>query len=433
MKELPEQKDFNHQAEESSLEAGWVNILANSFPALNNTNYKVYFSGQLVSLIGTWLQIVSQSWLVLHLTTSPFTIGLVAALGTFPTLIFSLFGGVLVDRFIKRKILIYTQFAAMLLAFILGLITVLNIVQLWHIGLLSFLLGVVNAVDSPARQSFVPEIVTKEQLPSAIALNSGAFNAARVIGPSIAGLLIAVVGTGGAFLLNAASYIPVIIALFHLKTPVIFREESVSPLLAIKEGLKYSYNHPIIRVLLLFTGISSVFGWSYTTILPLMAKNEYHLSASGLGYLYAASGLGSVLATIIIATFSKRISPVVFILGGNALFGVAIILFTLANSLQLALPLLFLAGYGLLSQFAMMNTIIQSLVKSHFRGRVMSIYILMFMGLTPLGNFQIGWLSEHFSTRLAIRVGAYIVLLFGAVLWIYRRKITLEFRKYNRV
>ena len=366
--------------------SGWVRNIAHSFPALQNRNYKLYFSGQLVSLIGTWLQVVAQGWLVLKLTNSAYLIGLTAALATLPSLLFTLLGGVIVDWFPKKKILLFTQGSAMVLAFILGGLTVAHIITIEEICVLAFLLGTVNAIDAPARQAFVPEMVNREELTSAIALNSGAFNTARVIGPGVAGLLIALVGTGGAFIINGLSYIAVIIALLKMNTPERPMQKKTDALKAIKQGFAYSFSHPVIRTLIVFTAVSSVFGWSYTTVMPLIAQNEFHSGAAGLGYLYAATGLGALMATFLIAGFAKRVAPIVFIAGGSMLFAVSLILFSYTTNFTLALVLLFFAGLGLLSQFAMMNTRIQSLVKSEFRGRVMSIYVFMFVGLSPLGG-----------------------------------------------
>lgn len=409
----------------------WVNKLASAFPALQNSNYKNYFFGQFVSLIGTWLQIVAQGWLVLQLTNSAFYIGLVTALSTAPSLLFSLLGGVIVDRYPKKKILLYSQNCAMVLGIVLGLLTIFDFISLWSIGLISFLLGTVNAVDSPARQAFVPEMVTLEELPSAIALNSSIFNAARVIGPSIAGLLIAWVGTGGAFIINGLSHLAVIAALFYIKVEDKVSTQKTKPLRAIKEGIVYSFTHPIIRVLIVITGVVSIFGWSYTTIMPLIAKEQFHLDAAGLGYLFAASGLGSLVAAFIIGAYAKKLPPVLFIFGGHTIFAVSLILFTFTNTVQLALPLLFFVGMGLLSQSAMMNTIIQSMVKNELRGRVMSIYILMFIGLAPLGSFQIGWMSETMGIGFAVRLGAVVVFLFGLLMFFYRKRIRNAYFKYK--
>ena len=410
----------------------WIKQVSSVFPALQNKDYKAYFLGQLISLIGTWLQIVSQGWLILQLTNSALQIGIIAALSTLPSLFLTLFGGVLVDQFPKKKILLATQSASMILAFTLGILTLTGVVSIWMIGVTAFLLGIVMAIDSPARQAFISEIVTKEQLPSAIALNSGIFNAARVIGPSVAGILIALIGTGGAFLVNGCSYIAVLIALLWMKVQFPTQPRKLDAIKAIKEGLAYSFAHPILRTLIIFTGVSSVFGWSYTTLMPLIAKDTFHLGAVGLGYLYAASGLGSLLATILIATFSKKISPAIFILGGSILFAISLILFSYTSHLLTGLILLFLIGLGLLSQFAMMNTVIQSLVSSQLRGRVISIYILMFIGLTPVGNLAAGWMAEHVGTAITMRSGAIVVLMFSMIIFYGRNKIRTTYDIYKK-
>jgi len=406
-------------------------LIRSIFPALGNRNYALYFFGQFVSLIGTWLQTVAQGWLVLELTNSAFLVGLIAALGAAPSLLFSLFGGVIVDRFPKKHIVIFTQASSMALALILGLLTVFGTIAVWEIGVLAFLLGCVTAVDAPARQSFIPELVAKEDLASAIVLNSGTFNAARVIGPGLAGLLIALVGTGGAFLLNGASYIAVIAALFAMRVQLITTKQKLHPIAAIKEGLSYSFTHPVIRVLLIFIGVVSIFGWSYATIMPVIAKNTFHVGATGLGYLYAATGLGSVAAMFVVSALSRRVSPIVFIIGGNTLFAISIILFTFAGSAVAALPFLFFAGFGLISLNSTSNTTIQSMVADQVRGRVMSIYVLMFLGLSPIGSFEIGWLSEVAGTAFAIRVGAVVVFLFGMLVLAYRKRISEEYRRYQ--
>lgn len=422
----------SESAEISIGQSPYLKNLFAVFPALNNKNYRLYFWGQLISLIGTWLQIVAQGWLVLQLTNSAFFVGLVAALGGLPTLFFSLFGGVIVDRFPKKQILLFTQTSSMVLAFILGILTVFNLINVWEIGLLSFFLGTVGALDIPARQAFMPEVVSKKELPSAISLNSGVFNAARVIGPGIAGFLIALVGTGGAFILNGISYIAVIVALILMKVQDKVYKSSLHPLAAIAEGISYSFTHPIIRTLLIFVGVVSIFGWSYTTIMPVIAQNTFHQGVTGLGYLYGAAGLGALTATFVVSLFAHKISPLFFIIGGNSLFAVCLILFTLTSNFTLALILLFFSGLGLLAQYAMMNTTIQHLVSDSVRGRVMSIYVLMFLGLSPLGNFEIGYLSEKLGTEVAIRIGAIIVFLFGALFFFNRKRISAQYAEYRK-
>lgn len=410
----------------------WADRLK-TFPALQNKNYRIYFFGQLVSVVGTWLQIVAQGWLVLQLSNSAFLIGLVAAFATVPSLLFSLFGGVIVDRFPKKTILFITQSLAMILAFILGVLTLMDLATIPVICVMAFMMGTVNAIDGPARQAFISQLVTKEQLASAIALNSAIFNAGRIIGPGLAGMLIALTGSGGAFIFNGISYLAIIIALAFLKITEKISLKKLNPLSAIKEGILYSYSHPIISVLLLFTGVVSVFGWSYTTIMPVIARESFHLGADGLGYMFSVTGLGSLLATYLVGAHSKRIPSVLFIIGGNSIFCISLILFAFSNNLGVALFLLFFTGLGLLSQAATMNTIIQGIVKNEFRGRVMSLYILMFLGLAPLGNFEIGWLTENVGISMALSINGAIVLIAGLILLFYQPSIQDAYRSYKKL
>jgi MFS family permease len=408
----------------------WANHLK-GFPALQSRNYRIYFFGQFFSLIGTWLQAVAQGWLVLQLTSSPFQIGLVAALGTIPSLLFSLFGGVLVDRFSKKKVLYFTQSASMLLALALGIITNAGLATVTVIGMAAFLMGTVNAVDAPARQSLVPELVQKPHLASAIALNSGIFNAARVIGPGLAGLLIAWAGIGGAFIANGLSYIAVLIALFFVRIQQQPTGVALRPLAAIREGISYSFSHPVIRVLLIFVGMVSIFGWSYSTIMPVIARETYGLDAKGLGYLYSAIGLGALLATYLVGSRGGTLPPVVFIVGGNTLFAISLTLFSFTSHFPLALVLLFFIGLGLLAQASMTNTVVQGMVKQEFRGRVMSLYVLMFLGMAPVGNFEIGYLTEHFGVRTAFRINAAVVFLTGLYILWKQKSIVAQYRMYK--
>lgn len=396
----------------------WAKRLFYVFPAFRSRNYQFYFTGQLISLIGSWLQIVAQGWLVFELTKSALLLGLVAAAATTPMLLFSLFGGVIVDRFNKQKILLFTQISSMILALILGLLTILGLIQVWQIVLLAFFSGTVNAIDFPARQAFVIEMVGKKYLTSAIALNAGVFNAARVIGPTISGFLIAAVGTGTAFLINATTYTAVILALFFIKANLIIPKVHPHPLKAIQEGILYAARHNSIRTLLILTSFTSVFGWSYTTIMPVVAQNVFGQGAKGLGYLYAFSGAGALLGSFIVSAFSKKLNSFSVIFGGNLLFVFAIIAFTFTKNLLSAFPFLFLSGFGLILQMSTTNSTIQHLVEDKFRGRVMSLYVLMFMGLFPLGNLQVGFLSEHFGTLFALRFDALIILISSVVIFL---------------
>jgi MFS family permease len=412
--------------------AAGVNQSTTTFPVLTNRNYRLFFGGQFISVIGTWLQIVAQAWLVLQHTSSPFLIGMVAALATLPSLMFALFGGVLVDRYDKKKILYCTQAANMILALTFGILTMADVIDIWIISVMAFLMGTINAVDAPARQAFVSTIVSKNQLASAIALNSGMFNAARAIGPAIAGVLIASVGSGPAFLLNGVSYLSVLVALrfihFHHE-PVTKRDK---PLRAIVNGVKYTFTHPLIRTLIVFTGVLSIFGWSYSTLVPLMAKTVFMVEARGLGYLYTATGLGSLLATFFVGAYARKFPPIAFILGGNIMLSVALVIFSVNTNFAFALVLLFMIGMGLLSQAATINTLIQTVVRDDYRGRVMSVYVLMFLGFAPLGNFEVGFLTEHFGIALTLIVNACIVLTFGLLVFRYRIRIRNSFENYKK-
>lgn len=416
---------------------GWTDKILSSLPAFKSKNYRLYFVGQLVSTVGSWLQIVAEGWLIFQLSRSAYYVGLSAAASTLPALFLSLIGGVIVDRFPKKKVIMVTQTSSMILAFILGILTITHIITVWQIILLAFLLGIVQAIDIPARQAYVSELVDdKKLLSSAIALNSTIYNSARVIGPTVAGLLIASLGLGMAFIINGFSYIAVIVALFFIKTRVIPIKIHPSPIKAIKEGLHYAFSHPTIKSLLISTVIISIFGWSYSTLMPVIAHDIFNLNAAGLGYLYAATGIGALCATVIISAYSHRISPYIFIVGGNITFAIMLILFTFTRNVYIAYVFLFIIGFSLVGMFAMINTTIQHAVTDHMRGRVMSIYTLSYLGFAPLGNFEIGYLAEKLGPGFAIRISGIIVLIFGV--YFYRnlrlvKKVQAEYTKNGLV
>ncbi len=402
---------------------GWTDKIFSSFPALRHKNYQLYFGGQLISLIGTWLQQVAQGWMVLQLTHSAFWVGVVAACATLPVFIFALIGGVIIDRFDKKKIIIATQICSMILAFLLGILAISGHITVLQVCILAFLLGTVDAIDKPGRQAFIVEIVGREDLASAIALNSAIFNSARIIGPAIAGVIIALYGSGTAFLLNAVSYIAVIIALVQMKVKELPPTHAIHPIKAIKQGLVYGFSHPMIRALLVLTALTAIFGWSYSTIIPVIVQQVYHEKASGLGYFYAAAGIGALIGTVLVSYLSKKVTNTKLIVIGNFVFSVSIILFTSIPHLVPSLLFLTIAGLGIIVQVSTVNTTIQQLVPHELRGRIMSIYVLMFMGMAPLGNFQIGVLSEHFGPFFAIRIDALVLLAAGIALYFYFKTI----------
>lgn len=387
------------------------------FPALKHKNYRFYFSGQLVSLIGTWLQTVALGWLVFNLTNSPFLVGLISAIQFLPILLFGIIGGVIADRVNKQHLLIATQTAFMILATILGIITVAGLSNIWIIGIFAFLLGFVNAIDTPGRQSFIIEMVGREHLHSAITLNMGSFNTARVIGPAIAGFLIAQVGAGYTFILNGISFLGPLVALTSMKLNLKPPKNHHHPLLALKIGLKYAYHHPIIKTFLIFTIIFSIFGFSYTTMLPVIAERVYHQTAFGLGLLFSAAGAGAVFGTLLISLLYQKYPTRLLLLGGSMLFAVSLFIFALTSNFYFAMVVLFISGIGFASQLSLINTTIQNSVENHLRGRVMSIFTTCLLGMQPIGNLQIGFVSEYLGSRTAIAIGAVIVFLFATYLY----------------
>lgn len=410
----------------------WAKRISSAFPALQNKNFRLYFIGQFISMSGTWIHMVAQGWLALQLTNSAFWVGLVAAALTLPSLLFSLHAGALIDRFSKKKILVFTQAASGVIVLVLAILTFSGNINITGLVIVAFLLGTINSIDLPTRQALVPELVKRKILTSAIALNSGMFNAARVIGPSIAGILIAFAGLGGAFLFNSVTYFAAVIIFLSVKVKAVpSRISKVSMWPAIKEGIRYAFFHPAIRALMILAALTAFFGHSYMAILPVVAKNIFNLDAAGLGYLYAASAAGAVLASVLVSLYAEKIRSSWFILGGNTLFAAGLILFSLANSLLIALIFLFIAGLGFLMQVATMNTIVQITVHDEIRGRIMSIYLLMFLGMLPLGNLQIGYVAEHLGADLAIRINAIILLLVGTIAFAYRNKIREEIRRYG--
>ena len=407
-----EREDFVGEPEEIGIDesAGWIRTIQKAFPALEERNFAIYFSGQFVSLIGTWLQTIAQGWLVLQLTHSAFWVGVVSACQSLPVLLFVLFTGVIVDRMSRKKILLVTQSLSLLFALILGLLTISGYISVPAICLLAFLLGTVNALDVPARHTFIAEMMGNKNLASAIALHSAAFNGSRVIGPAVAGLLIALIGTGGTFLVNAASFLAVIASLFLIQLATTRSATHSHPLDAIREGISYAFSRTTIRMFLIGAGIVSIFGWSYVSILPVEAEQVFHQQATGLGYLYTAAGIGALLGAILVSTYLPRTGPRTFILAGNALLGTSLFLFSFASVYWIGLICMFFLGLAFISEFSVINSTIQNMIQDQIRGRVMSIYVLMWQGMTPFGSFLMGTMAQHFGAPFAIRFGSLFVL-----------------------
>lgn len=401
----------------------WTAPFFRAFPALKYRNYRLYFAGQLVSLIGTWLQTVAQGFLVYEITNSAFWVGVIGALQTLPVLLFALLGGVIVDRFKKRNLLYVTQCGQMILALVLGGMTLAGVVDRYDIAGLSFLLGILTAIDMPARQTFMLDLVKRKDLSSAVSLSAGIFNGARIVGPASAGILISLVGVGGAFILNGLSFIAVITALYFMR---ITEERSIkhdNPLRAIQGGLTYAFSHAVIRPILLMATIISIFGWSYITVMPVIARDVFHEGARGLGYLQAAAGVGAVAGAVLVSAYSRRKPARLFIFGGTLMFSLSLFVFSFTQTLLTGMITLLFAGFGLLSAFSMMNTTVQSMATDEIRGRVMSIYTLMFIGMAPFGSIGIGAISEAIGVMSALRLNAVVMLATLFVLYATQKQL----------
>ena len=348
------------------------------FRSFQYRNFRLFFGGQSISLIGTWIQRIATPWLVYHLTGSALLLGVVGFAGQIPTFIIAPFAGVLTDRWNKYYILIGTQIAAMLQAFILAILYLSGHIQVWHIVVLSVFLGCINAFDVPARQSFVIEMVDKkEELGNAIALNSSMVNGARLIGPSIAGLLIAFMGEGICFMLNAISYLFVIASLLFMKVkPRITKKKDVAVLKQLKEGFVYAFGFAPIKYILILLAMVSFMGMPYTVLMPVFAKEILHGGAHTFGFLMAASGVGALSGALYLASRKNVIGLSKIIPIAAFTFGIGLIAFSLSRFFLLSLVLLSIAGLGMMIQIAASNTILQTIVDDDKRGRVMSFYTM---------------------------------------------------------
>ena len=387
-----------------------------TFSALRHRNFQLYFGGQLISNIGTWMQIIAQGWVVYQIGHSELILGLVAFASAIPVLMISPWGGVIVDRVSRRNLLIATQTGAMLLAFTLAALTFAGVVKEWHVIVLAALLGVVNAFDAPARQAFVPEMVGKKDLPNAIALNSIMFNSARVIGPAIAGLTLAVVGAAWCFTINGISFFAVIIGLWLMKLPphkVVQNPDSSWQQLV--SGVKYAAGHREISALILLSLVFSIFGISYFTVLPAFVEKVLHQGALVYGWVNAASGLGAVCGAFLLANHVSNGRRGQLLVWTNIAFPLILIAFAFTSLLPLSLILAFGLGAGFMVQFTTINTLLQTLVEDKFRGRVMGLYTITFFGFAPFGNLMIGFLGEKFGLGFAITLFALCSLILSRI------------------
>jgi len=397
--------------EQESFKNRIVNLLGlkNIVRSLRYRNYRLFFYGQSISLIGTWIQRITVPWLVYRLTGSVFLLGLVGFAGQIPTFIMSPFAGVLIDRWNRHKILVITQILALIQAMVLALLFYEKSISVWHIAILSVVLGIINAFDMPARQSFVVDMIEKkEDLGNAIALNSSMVNSARLIGPSIAGVLISLTGEGMCFLLNAVSYIFVIGFLLMMKmTPRKIEVQDTNAFQKFKEGFSYTFGFIPIRYIILLLALVSLMGMPYTVLMPVFAKTILQGGSHTFGFLMGATGIGALIGAVYMASRRSAAGLEKFIPWFAAIFGLGLILFSLSTNFILSMFLLLFTGFGMLMQMTASNTILQTIVDDDKRGRVMSFYTMAFMGTAPFGSLLAG--------ALASKVGAPNTLLIGGV------------------
>jgi MFS family permease len=395
-----------------------------TFSALKHRNFRLFFSGQLISFTGTWMTTTAQGWLVYQLTGSKALLGLVAAAASAPMLFFATWGGWVADRYPKRSVIVVTQACSMILSLTMAALVWSRLVQPWHIIVLAILGGITMAFDMPARQSFVIEMTSREDLMNAISLNSSAFNCARIIGPSIAGILMAQVGIAMCFLLDGLSFIAVIAGLLLMRLPKHRTIQSESSALGqALEGFRYVWGHRRVLTILSLFAVVGIFGWSYSVLMPAFARDVLHLSANGYGMLMAGSGVGALAAALTVASAGHILPTRFMALGGIGIFSVSLALFAFTRNFYFGTLLLAIVGFGIVLYFSTSNTVLQSIVPDEMRGRVMGIWTLIFGGMIPLGSLQAGLMADFLGTPATMAIGALICALAALVtLNIIRRR-----------
>lgn len=395
-----------------------------TFTALKYPNYKLWFWGQMISMLGTWMQITAQGFLIYDLTHSPAYLGYVGFASGLPTWVFMLYGGVIADRFSKRKILVITQSIMMFLAAILAVLAFTGLVQPWHIIILAFLLGTANAFDAPSRVSFVNELVDKPDLTNAIALNSTMFNTATATGPALAGIAYAFAGPAWCFTINALSFIGVLIALNKMKlkehVPVISGKSAFAE---IKEGLKYIVKSKTVRVLILMVASMSLFGLSFATLLPAWSVNILGGNSATNGFLQSARGAGALTSALFIASLGRFNYKGRLLTIGSIAFPVMMFVFSFVHIIPLSLIIIFALGSALILAMNIANSLVQTLVPDALRGRVMGVYTLTFFGLLPIGALLMGTLAEHLGEAEAILICSVITLTIALSIFFFAPSI----------
>jgi MFS family permease len=391
------------------------------FRSFQYRNYRLFFAGQSISLIGTWIQRIATPWLVYHLTGSPLLLGVIGFAGQIPTFLIAPFAGVMTDRWNRYHLLIGTQIAAMIQALILAFLYLDGRIEIWHIVLLNIFLGCINAFDVPARQSFVIEMVEKkEDLGNAIALNSSMVNAARLLGPSIAGLLIAFMGEGICFLINGISYLFVIASLLMMKVaPRKIKRKDTHVLKELKDGFSYVFGFPPIKHIIFLLSLVSLMGMQYTILMPVFAREVMHGGSHTFGFLIGASGLGALTGALYLASRKNALGLFRIIPLAAAIFGLGLVALSFSKFFLLSLALMVIVGLGMMLQMASSNTILQTITDDDKRGRVMSFYTMAFMGTAPFGSILAGGLAKMIGVSNTILIGG-ISCIAGAAVFAYK-------------
>jgi len=386
--------------------------LKNAFSSLRHRNYRLWFWGQMVSLFGTWMQVTAQGFLIYELTRSSAYLGYVGFAAGLPSWFFMPLGGVVADRVKRRTLLMITQTSMMALAFILAALSFLHAVQPWQIVLLAFLLGIANAFDAPARHAFVPDMVGREDLTNAIALNSTIFNSGTAIGPAVAGITYALVGPAWCFMINGLSFIAVIAALLRMRLKAAEREVSQSSAFQdLKEGFQYVLGHPMIRTLISLIVVTSLFGVSFAVLLPAWAVEVLGGDATTNGWLQSARGIGALMGALLIASLGRFDFKGRLLTLGSFVFPLLVLAFSFVRWLPLSLAVLMGTGVGVIFIFNLANALVQTLVRDELRGRVMGLYSLTFFGFLPVGALWIGTMAQRFGETAAVLVNASIMLV----------------------
>jgi MFS family permease len=388
------------------------------FRSLKYRNYRLFFTGQSISLIGTWMQRIAVSWLAYRLSDSPLILGIVAFAGQIPSFILAPVGGVAADRYNKHRILIATQVLAMIQALILSVLVLTGHIAIWHLVLLSAVLGLINAFDMPTRQSFVVEMIDRgEDLSNAIALNSSMVNAARLLGPSVAGVLIAIAGEGMCFLINAISYLTVIVSLLMMRlTPRDIKTRDTHPLQQLKDAFIYAFGFAPVRYVILLLALVSMAGMPYVVLMPIFAKDILHGGPRTLGFLIGCSGIGALIAALYMASRKTVLGLGRLIVIATIIFGTTLVVFSLSKMLWLSMVVILWAGFGMMINLASCNTMLQTMVDDDKRGRVMSLFAMAFMGMAPFGSLIAGALAHKIGAGPTLFIGG-IGCVIGGVLF----------------